>query len=93
MRRAKSARNYIYDKSIRKFSDLTEEEKGVIFYPRFSIFNLAEYFHQYRFNKVYPVFRRCAVRLPRLYIVWIWIVSFMNISFYTISFGISILNY
>jgi hypothetical protein len=42
MRRLKSGRNFIYDKNLRNFSDLSNEEKEIIFYRRLSIFRYHE---------------------------------------------------
>lgn len=43
IRRLKSGRNFVYDKKIKKFEDLKEEEKNVIFYPKFSIVLINEF--------------------------------------------------
>jgi hypothetical protein len=43
MRRLKSGRNFIYDKNLRNFSDLSNEEKEIIFYRRLSILGIHEF--------------------------------------------------
>jgi hypothetical protein len=46
MRRLKSGRNFIYDKNLRNFSDLSNEEKEMIFYPRLISKNKQTLFHK-----------------------------------------------
>jgi hypothetical protein len=43
LRRIKSARNFLYDKKIKRFSDLSEEEKDLIYYPKLSILGIHEF--------------------------------------------------
>jgi hypothetical protein len=59
MRRLKSERNYIYDKKLKKFSELSEEEKEMIFYPRLSILGIHEFVESKKTNKFYSTRIRC----------------------------------
>jgi hypothetical protein len=43
IRRIKSGKNFLYDKKIKKFSILTDEEKKIIFYPNLSVLGLKEF--------------------------------------------------
>jgi hypothetical protein len=59
IRRIKSGRNFIYDKNIKKFSDLTEDEKNLIYFPKLSVLGIHEIFENSKTNQFYSPFYRC----------------------------------
>ena len=59
IRRIKSGRNFLYDKTIKRFEDLKEEEKNVIFYPKLSIVLVNEFVLRKETSKLYSTLIRC----------------------------------
>ena len=59
IRRAKSPRNFIYDKELRPFERLSDEEKDLIFYPRMCQALLVEHLFPQRVARFYNARVRC----------------------------------
>lgn len=59
IRRIKSGRNYLYDKKIKRFEDLSEKEKDLIFYPKLSILLIHEFLKKKDTEKIYSTRIRC----------------------------------
>ena len=86
--RIRSSKNYKYAKDSKSFEELSEEEKLVIFSPRLSIMNIIELLNHKRAEKLYSQRYVSSQNFRPATIIWIWTLSFVNVSAYSLGQGL-----
>ena len=85
------ARNYVFDKTLRPYETLTEEEKDIIFYPKLSFYNMLEIFETKKISRFYNPHSRCQVKFSLVQIVQIWVIVFFNTSGFALNMGFTLI--
>ena len=93
IRRVRSQKNYKFSKDSKPFQSLTEEEKLVLFYPKYSVANTIEFVDPARAAKVYNYRHKSQLSLKPTSVVWIWVITLLNLVSFYYTYSIASLFY